>query len=101
MFRVMRPGGVLAFDTITRSPVSYVLVVVLAELFGVTPRNSHDWSFFITPEEMAAVLTDSGFVTSSSSYQDLRPSPTMVIELFLMSIGWLAKDAGKGTFRIG
>ncbi|RYG65545.1 3-demethylubiquinone-9 3-O-methyltransferase, partial [bacterium] len=59
--RVLRPGGVLVFDTMNRTIRSYLLMIFAAErVLRVVPERTHDWSMFITPDEMRDVLTCEG-----------------------------------------
>lgn len=55
--RVLRPGGVLIFETVHRTVRSYLLAIVLAQrLLRVVPPDTHDWRMFITPDELADAL---------------------------------------------
>lgn len=55
--RVLRPGGVFAFDTINRTVRSYLIMLVLAErLLKVNRPGTHNWRMFIRPAELGAVL---------------------------------------------
>jgi 2-polyprenyl-6-hydroxyphenyl methylase / 3-demethylubiquinone-9 3-methyltransferase len=59
--RVLRPGGVLVFDTQNRTVKSYLLMILAAErLLGIIPRRTHDWRMFITPTELDTVLEAHG-----------------------------------------
>src|SRR5215471_9370671 len=59
--RVLQPGGLFLYDTINRSWLSRLLVVGFWEyLAGLAPRGTHDWRLFITPEELAQLLTQHG-----------------------------------------
>jgi 2-polyprenyl-6-hydroxyphenyl methylase/3-demethylubiquinone-9 3-methyltransferase len=59
--RVLRPGGVLVFDTINRTLKSYVLMILLAqEIFKVAAPKTHDWQLFIAPEELRTLLARHG-----------------------------------------
>ena len=59
--RVLKPRGVMAFDTINRTPLSYVLMIVLAQgVLRLAPPRTHDWRMFIKPEELRAVMDEQG-----------------------------------------
>ncbi|EER01003.1 3-demethylubiquinone-9 3-methyltransferase, putative [Perkinsus marinus ATCC 50983] len=80
IFRVLKPGGVLVFDTISRTMKSYVLLWLISqELLQVREPSSasqfdyrvqimyqgaHDWRLFITPQEMTHLLANTGFILS-------------------------------------
>ncbi len=73
--RVLRPGGVLVFDTINRTYRSYLCAIVLAQdVFRLVPPHCHDWRLFIKPEELSFVLQSHGFRTDSSLYRGMAPS---------------------------
>ncbi|KAF4648125.1 Hexaprenyldihydroxybenzoate methyltransferase, mitochondrial [Perkinsus olseni] len=66
IYRVLKPGGVVVFDTISRNFKSYLLVWLVAqEMLQVMYNDTHDWRLFITPEEMERLLGDIGFVVGS------------------------------------
>ncbi len=61
--RTLAPGGVFFFDTINRTLLSRLLVIRLAQEWRMTralPPNLHDWSQFITPAELDALITRHG-----------------------------------------
>jgi 2-polyprenyl-6-hydroxyphenyl methylase/3-demethylubiquinone-9 3-methyltransferase len=61
--RVLRPGGLYFFDTINRTPQSWLLMVQVAQEFPLTrimPRGLHDWSMFLKPVELERWLTRVG-----------------------------------------
>src|SRR6266567_1545596 len=55
--RVLRPGGLLLFDTINRTVTSYLVTVLLAErvLRFIRP-GTHNWSMFIRPRELRGLF---------------------------------------------
>lgn len=60
--RVLRPGGILAFDTINRTVKSYVVMIVLAQnLVSLVEPRTHDWRLFIRPGELRRLLEEHGF----------------------------------------
>jgi len=54
------PGGLLIVSTPNRTALSRLLLVGIAEATGRIPRGTHDWSKFLTPDELCALLTDAG-----------------------------------------
>jgi len=57
--RVLKPGGVLVFDTINRTYKSYLAAIVLAEeVLQLVPPRVHDWRLFLKPHEAAFLLQD-------------------------------------------
>lgn len=52
--QAVRPGGVVVFSTLNRSPKSFALGIVAAEyILGLLPRGTHTYSRFIRPSELA------------------------------------------------
>lgn len=56
----LAPGGLLVLSTPNRTPASRALLVGAAELVGAVPRGTHDWADFVTPEELADLLSAAG-----------------------------------------
>jgi len=57
--RVLKPGGVLLFDTINRTWKSWLVVANLLESPVVSngfPPQFHDWRLFVKPDEMDSLL---------------------------------------------
>ena len=82
--RVLRPGGVVAFDTINRTVRSYLVMILLGEqVLRVTRRGTHNWRMFIRPPELTAGLARHGL--SLGEYTGLAPSrfPPMAIASYL------------------
>ena len=64
--RVLRPGGVLIFDTINRTLKSRFVIAFLLQDFPLTrlaPKRLHDPRLFITPSELSLALTHHGMET--------------------------------------
>jgi methanethiol S-methyltransferase len=60
--RVLRPGGIFAFDTINRTALAKLMIVTIGEsVIRLLPRGTHDPVKFITPDEIASELTARGF----------------------------------------
>lgn len=61
MARVLKPGGVLAFDTINRTFLAWLIVIgVMEVLLRKIPRHTHDRKLFVTPSELVAALSGAG-----------------------------------------
>ena len=58
---LLKPGGLMICSTINRNPKSWLLAIVGAEhVMRWLPRGTHDWSRFITPDELSALLRGAG-----------------------------------------
>ena len=58
--RVLADNGLLILSTPTRTPLSRLAMITIAEGTGRIPRGTHDWNKFLTPEELTALLRDAG-----------------------------------------
>lgn len=61
--RVLKPGGLFLFDTINRTPYSWLLNIFIAQDLPLTrfmPKNMHVWHMFITPDELSTGLRKHG-----------------------------------------
>jgi 2-polyprenyl-6-hydroxyphenyl methylase / 3-demethylubiquinone-9 3-methyltransferase len=58
---LLRPGGLMVCSTINRNAKSWLLAIVGAEhVLRWLPKGTHDWSRFITPDELFALLRGAG-----------------------------------------
>ena len=58
---LVRPGGITITSTINRNPKSYVFAIVGAEhVMRWLPKGTHEWSKFITPDELFEMLSKAG-----------------------------------------
>lgn len=72
--RLMAPGGLLVVTTINRTPAAYALAIVAAErVLGWLPRGTHDWSRFVTPDELAGMAADAGLAEIDRRGMVLEP----------------------------
>ncbi len=61
---MLRPGGAACFSTLNRTPASFALAIVGAEyVLDLVPRGTHEWSRFIRPSELDAMVRDAGLRT--------------------------------------
>lgn len=58
---LVRPGGITITSTINRNPKSYVFAIVGAEhVMRWLPKGTHEWSKFVTPDELFEMLSKAG-----------------------------------------
>lgn len=58
---LLRPGGLQVCSTINRNPKSFAMAILGAEwVMRWLPKGTHDWSKFITPDELFELLKQSG-----------------------------------------
>jgi 2-polyprenyl-6-hydroxyphenyl methylase / 3-demethylubiquinone-9 3-methyltransferase len=72
---LLKPGGLFIFSTPNRTPQSYAVLIVAGErLLRFIPRGAHDWSRFITPAELAVMMSAAGLETRETRGISFRPS---------------------------
>ncbi|MGB3626649.1 MAG: bifunctional 2-polyprenyl-6-hydroxyphenol methylase/3-demethylubiquinol 3-O-methyltransferase UbiG, partial [Henriciella sp.] len=58
---LVKPGGLMICATLNRTPKAFALAIVGAEyVLGWLPRGTHDFSKFLTPDEISAPLQSAG-----------------------------------------
>ena len=59
--RLLKPGGLHLCSTINRNPKSFFVAIIGAEqIMRWLPKGTHEWSKFITPDELFDLLTNAG-----------------------------------------
>jgi 2-polyprenyl-6-hydroxyphenyl methylase/3-demethylubiquinone-9 3-methyltransferase len=57
----LKPGGLHICSTLNRNPKSFMMAIIGAEhVMRWLPKGTHEWSKFITPDELYALLEESG-----------------------------------------
>ena len=60
-FALLKPGGLMTCSTINRNPKSFAMAIVGAEyVMRWLPKGTHEWSKFITPDELCTMLEKAG-----------------------------------------
>jgi len=58
---LLKPGGLMLCSTINRNPKSFAVAIVGAEfVMRWLPKGTHEWSKFITPDELYQLLQGAG-----------------------------------------
>ena len=59
--QLLKPGGLMVASTINRNPKSFMVAIVGAEhVMRWLPKGTHEWSKFITPDELADLIAKAG-----------------------------------------
>ena len=57
IFKICKPGGLVIFSTLNRTPKSFLLGKVAAEyILNWVPKGTHDWKKFIKPSELTKMI---------------------------------------------
>ncbi|MDA8586172.1 bifunctional 2-polyprenyl-6-hydroxyphenol methylase/3-demethylubiquinol 3-O-methyltransferase UbiG [Rhodobacteraceae bacterium] len=60
-YALLKPGGLMTCSTINRNPKSFAMAIIGAEyVMRWLPKGTHEWSKFITPDELCDFLTKAG-----------------------------------------
>ncbi|MBX2999476.1 MAG: bifunctional 2-polyprenyl-6-hydroxyphenol methylase/3-demethylubiquinol 3-O-methyltransferase UbiG [Caldilineaceae bacterium] len=84
--RVLKPGGLYFYDTINRTPQSWLVMVQIAQEFPLTrivPRGLHDWSMFLKPQELERHLARVGIRSHQVVGLNSRRHPLFLLGLIL------------------
>lgn len=57
---LVKPGGLVILSTPNRTVASRLAMITIGEGLGLIPRGTHDWSKFVTPDEMVGALDTAG-----------------------------------------
>ena len=58
---LLKPGGLMICSTLNRNAKSFAMAIIGAEyVMGWLPKGTHEWSKFITPDELYALIRDAG-----------------------------------------
>lgn len=61
--KLLKPNGHAFFSTLNRNPKSYVFAILAAEyILKLLPKNTHDYSNFIRPSELAKWASESNLI---------------------------------------
>ena len=80
--RVLEPGGVYLYDTINRTPRSWLLVIKLLQEWRWTalmPPRLHDWNMFIRPAELERMLKQLGLEPAGLTGLKPRANPLRLL----------------------
>ncbi|HVK25879.1 MAG TPA: bifunctional 2-polyprenyl-6-hydroxyphenol methylase/3-demethylubiquinol 3-O-methyltransferase UbiG [Actinokineospora sp.] len=78
--RVLRDGGIVVFDTINRTVMSYLKAIVLSEkILKIVYPGTHNWKMFIRPDELVSVFADHGLTMGALHGLEPKAPPHKLI----------------------
>jgi 2-polyprenyl-6-hydroxyphenyl methylase/3-demethylubiquinone-9 3-methyltransferase len=83
--RVLAPGGVFFYDTINRTQRSRLVIIKLFQEWGWTsfmPPDLHDWTMFIRPAELLAILARQGLESRGLTGLEPAGGPLGILRAF-------------------
>lgn len=94
--RVLRAGGLYLFDTVNRTPLSWLVAIKMGQDWPLTrfqPPHLHDWAHFVTPRELRVAASGAGLVVKGMKGMAPQGNPA----------GWLRpiRQLQKGTLTYG
>jgi 2-polyprenyl-6-hydroxyphenyl methylase/3-demethylubiquinone-9 3-methyltransferase len=76
---LIAPDGLAVLSTPNRTARSRLALITLGEGLRLIPRGTHDWSKFITPDELGAALGQAGLKIDDISGIALSPAQGFVL----------------------
>lgn len=70
----LAPDGLMILSTPNRTAASRLALITLGEGLGRIPKGTHDWSKFLKPEELVALLDDAGLTVIDRAGLSLSPT---------------------------
>ncbi|KAF2302989.1 hypothetical protein GH714_012330 [Hevea brasiliensis] len=96
------PGGATVISTINRSLRSFAIAIVLAEyLLHLLPKGTHQWSSFVTPEELELMLRRASINVQEMAglvYNPFTGRCSLSDDISVNSSSLVLKIANKGNF---
>ncbi|WP_157216515.1 bifunctional 2-polyprenyl-6-hydroxyphenol methylase/3-demethylubiquinol 3-O-methyltransferase UbiG [Flavisphingomonas formosensis] len=70
----LAPGGLMIVSTPNRTARSRLALITLGEGLGMIPRKTHDWSKFLTPDELTGLMAAAGLRVLDRRGLDFMPT---------------------------
>jgi 2-polyprenyl-6-hydroxyphenyl methylase/3-demethylubiquinone-9 3-methyltransferase len=75
----LAPGGLMILSTPNRTQLSRLAMITIGEGLGQIPRGTHDWSRFLTPDELRDMLGKAGLVVTNITGLSINPARGFVL----------------------
>ena len=76
---VLAPGGLMILSTPNRTALSRLAMITVGEGSGMIPKGTHDWSRFLTPDELTALVEDAGLAVIDVAGLGFSPTRGFVV----------------------
>lgn len=76
---VLAPGGLMVLSTPNRTALSRLAMITVGEGTGMIPRGTHDWSQFLTPDELAELVEGAGMMVIDTAGLSFSPTRGFVV----------------------
>ena len=77
--RALAPGGLMLLSTPNRTALSRIALITVGEGMGQIPRGTHDWSKFLTPDELGELLAGAGLQVLETRGLSLDPMKGFIL----------------------
>jgi 2-polyprenyl-6-hydroxyphenyl methylase/3-demethylubiquinone-9 3-methyltransferase len=102
--RVMKPGGILIYDTINRTLLSYIVAIKILQRWkrwALLPANLHVWEMFIRPRELKALFLQNNLEMKENKGIVPDISPMKIVTLLHQRVsGKLSYEEFGSKFRL-
>jgi 2-polyprenyl-6-hydroxyphenyl methylase/3-demethylubiquinone-9 3-methyltransferase len=69
----LAPDGLLVMSTPNRTAASRIAMITVGEGLSLIPKGTHDWTKFLTPEELTTLLEEAGLAVGDISGLGFSP----------------------------
>ncbi|QUT08077.1 bifunctional 2-polyprenyl-6-hydroxyphenol methylase/3-demethylubiquinol 3-O-methyltransferase UbiG [Sphingobium phenoxybenzoativorans] len=77
--KALAPGGLMILSTPNRTNLSRFAMITIGEGLGQIPKGTHDWSRFLKPEELEALLAEAGLVVTETVGLSFSPAKGFIL----------------------
>jgi len=70
----LAPGGLMLMSTPNRTPQSRIALITVGESVGGIPKGTHDWSKFLTPDELIPMIEAAGLTVVDRTGLSFSPA---------------------------
>lgn len=75
----LAPGGLMVLSTPNRTALSRLAMITIGEGMGAIPKGTHDWTQFLTPDELTELLAGVGLTVTHVQGLGFSPARGFVL----------------------